>query len=63
MAVLWGASHLDTSVRNMWVLQAALGGGLATHEAVLAAALGGSGKDKAHSLENSKGNLPVILAQ
>jgi hypothetical protein len=47
----------------MWVLQGAPGSGLSTQEAVLTAALEGTGKYKAHTLENPKGNLPVILAQ
>lgn len=50
-------------LRNTWVLQATLDGGLATQEAALAAALGGTEKYKAHSLENQKGSLPAFLAQ
>lgn len=63
LAWLWGASGLDTSLKNVRPLKAALGGSLATQEAVLAESLGGSGKYEAHSIGNPEGSLPVILPQ
>lgn len=63
LAWLWDISGLDKCLENVWLLQAALGGGLVIQGAVLAAALGGSEKCETRSIGHPEGRLSVILPQ